>query len=256
MPAQILSEAILPVEEYDTFIFDLYGTLVDIHTDEDFDAWGQLAMFYGFYGAHYTPWELRDSYRMLIDEHESLLKHDLDLMKKDDTHESSPEIEITKIFSQLFENKNVKADPALVLHASQLFRIATIEHLNLYPGTKKMLFTLRALGKKVYLLSNAQRVFTEYEMRYLDIEHFFDRIYISSDHETKKPDPRFFMTLLQECKIDTSRALFVGNDGIADIKGSKMVGLQTFYVQSNISPKEPIPEDTDYAVPNFTEWKC
>ena len=33
---------------YDNYIFDLYGTLVDIHTDEsDTAIWEKLAMFYG-----------------------------------------------------------------------------------------------------------------------------------------------------------------------------------------------------------------
>ena len=35
---------------YDNYIFDLYGTLVDIHTDEsDTAIWEKLAMFYGYY---------------------------------------------------------------------------------------------------------------------------------------------------------------------------------------------------------------
>ena len=39
---------------YDNYIFDLYGTLVDIHTDEsDTAIWEKLAMFYGYYGALY-----------------------------------------------------------------------------------------------------------------------------------------------------------------------------------------------------------
>ena len=35
-------------------IFDLYGTLVDIHTEEDDTVWEKTAFYFGFYGAHYT----------------------------------------------------------------------------------------------------------------------------------------------------------------------------------------------------------
>ena len=35
-------------------IFDLYGTLVDIHTDENDTVWEKTAVYFGFYGAHYT----------------------------------------------------------------------------------------------------------------------------------------------------------------------------------------------------------
>ena len=41
---------------YSTYIFDLYGTLVDIHTDESKKIlWEKLALFYGFYGASILP---------------------------------------------------------------------------------------------------------------------------------------------------------------------------------------------------------
>ena len=39
-------------------IFDLYGTLVDIHTDENETVWEKTALYFGFYGAAYTGSEL------------------------------------------------------------------------------------------------------------------------------------------------------------------------------------------------------
>ena len=44
-------------------IFDLYGTLVDIHTEEDAKVWEKTALYFGFYGAHYTPEELKTAFR-------------------------------------------------------------------------------------------------------------------------------------------------------------------------------------------------
>ena len=44
---EYLQEAVLPVQ-YDNYVFDLYGTLVDIHTEEDFPKlWEKLALFFG-----------------------------------------------------------------------------------------------------------------------------------------------------------------------------------------------------------------
>ena len=40
--------------KYDNYLFDLYGTLVDIHTDEQHsEVWERLAVFYGYYGGGY-----------------------------------------------------------------------------------------------------------------------------------------------------------------------------------------------------------
>ena len=47
----LLEEAVLP-QQYSNYVFDLYGTLVDIHTEENDPAlWQKLALFYGYYDA-------------------------------------------------------------------------------------------------------------------------------------------------------------------------------------------------------------
>lgn len=120
----------------------------------------------------------------------------------------------------------------------------------MYEGTEEMLKALKENGKKLYLLSNAQRIFTEYEMRALDIFKYFDAIYISSDYEFKKPDVRFFKKLLQDQNVDLSSAIMIGNDGICDVRGAGEAGLHTLYIHSNISPQEPMPE-ADYVLENM-----
>ena len=54
---------------YENYIFDLYGTLVDIHTEEDRpEAWAALARFYSYYGADYAPRELQQAFRRMTAE--------------------------------------------------------------------------------------------------------------------------------------------------------------------------------------------
>lgn len=108
-----------------------------------------------------------------------------------------------------------------------------------------MLETLKKHGKKMYLLSNAQKIFTEYEMRALDIANYFDGIFISSEHGVKKPDIRFFEKLLETYGICREQAIMIGNDGICDIEGAKEAGLAALYVHSNLSPEEDAP-NADY----------
>ena len=222
---------------YDTCIFDLYGTLVDIRTDEKKpELWERLALFYAFYGAEYTPDELHQGYDCLTAEM-SAGKAGI----RKDAHEAYPEIRIEDVFIALFRKKGIDADEVLSRHAGQFFRILSMEHLKLYNGTKEMLSALRDGGKKVYLLSNAQKIFTEYEMNALGITPYFDGIFISSEHECKKPDVRFFEKLIHTYGIERDRAVMVGNDGVCDIEGAKNAGLATLYVRTEISPKEELP---------------
>lgn len=248
-----LKKAVLPLD-YEVYAFDLYGTLVDIHTEEsDPKLWEKLALFYGYYDAHYEPEELQKAYGTLVTGKEHELKSKLEESARY-AHEASPEIEITEVFLELFEKKGVHADQTLAVHAGQFFRVLSTEYVKVYPNTKQMLSDLRAAGKKIYLLSNAQRIFTEYEMHVLDIAKYFDGILISSDYKTKKPDQRFFDALINQYHLNPKTTLFIGNDSKTDIAGAIGVGFDTFYVNSNISPKNDGAQNATYVVKKFTSW--
>jgi putative hydrolase of the HAD superfamily len=249
----VSGRAVLP-ENYEVYVFDLYGTLVDIHTEENAPGlWEKLALFYGYYDAVYEPEELKKAYLELVRGKEKALKQTLEA-DTNYAHEASPEIEITDVFSELYAKKGVNPDRALAVHTGQFFRVLSTEYVRTYPGTADMLCGLREKGKKVYLLSNAQRIFTEYEMHVLGIAKYFDGILISSDYRTKKPDRRFFDALVEQYRIDASHTLFIGNDSHTDIAGAKAVGFDTFYVHSNISPEGDAAPDATCSVEDFGSW--
>lgn len=222
---------------YQTCIFDLYGTLVDIRTDENKpQLWERLALFYAYYGAEYTAGELRHTYERLTEQLSSGKRG-----IRRDSHEAFPEIRIEDVFKELFRIREVPADEPLIRHAGQFFRILSTDRLRLYEGTEEMLKSLLKNEKKVYLLSNAQRIFTEYEMNALGLTPYFDGIFISSEHGCKKPDQEFFEKLIRTYQIDRSSAIMIGNDGVCDIRGGLQAGLSTLYVRTEISPKEELP---------------
>lgn len=230
-------------EQYDNYIFDLYGTLVDIHTEEKSRTlWKRLAYFYGYYNASYQPKELEKRYLELVSGKEA------------DTHEAYPEIDLSQVFRILYEEKGVSPEESLVLHTGQMFRILSTHYVRLYPGTERLLQELKKAGKKIYLLSNAQRIFTAYELNLLGIEKYFDDIFISSDYGVKKPEKAFFQKLIEKHTIDVKKSLFIGNDSKADIEGAKAMGLHTFYVYSNISPEEDMAKDATYSIVPFRCW--
>lgn len=228
---------------YPNCIFDLYGTLVDIHTDESSPLlWEKMALFYSAYGALYQPAELKEAYfrlvRQQVDESKTLRQNDF---------EGHPEIRLERIFAALFAEKELAADPDMAVHMGHLFRRHSMEYIRLYDGAEELLHTLRANGQRIYLLTNAQRIFTELELRDLKIESYFDGIWISSDYGCKKPDPKFFRLPLEEAGLEPQETIMIGNDGICDIQGAKAVGLSTLYIHSNISPQEPFPQ-ADYVL--------
>lgn len=208
--------------KYKNYIFDLYGTLVDIHTDEnDKKLWKALSKFYGKQGAPYTAKEIHADYIANV---EKLLT-------------ITEEIQVEDVFRELYSAKEVNADSALILETCRFFRDNSTEYIKLYPWSLPILNSLKESGNGIYLLSNAQRSFTEHELEILGIIDYFDDILISSDCKVKKPNPVFFETLMTRCKLNAKECLFVGNDEICDILGAKKAGMDTFYIHSNCSPE-------------------
>ena len=219
-------------------IFDLYGTLVDIRTDEESPAlWEEMARLYAVEGAVYAPEELKRRYFSTVAELERG-----SASPGGDAHEAHPEIALGAVFRRLFLEKGAAADGALVQRVGRRFREASTRFIRLYPGARELLTALRERGLGVWLLSNAQAMFTRPELEALGIDRLFDGVYLSSDYGIKKPDSRFFRALLEERRIDPAAAVMVGNDGECDIRGARELGLAAVYVRSEISPREPLPQ--------------
>lgn len=224
---------------YKNYIFDFYGTLADIHTDEEKrEVWEKMSLFYGYYGASYTPEELKKAY-MDLAECRAVSTYG---------YETYPEIRIEEVFQKLFAAKGVRTDDALVLHAGQFFRVLATEYIRLYKDVTLMLERLRMQGKKIYLLSNAQRIFTEYEMRMLDVDRYFDGIMISSDYGVKKPDRVFYELLLEKYHLTPEECIMIGNDTKTDIAGAAAAGMDTCYIHSNLSPAHDLPVKATYVL--------
>lgn len=214
--------------KYRDLIFDLYGTLVDIHTEEDEVTWERTAVYYGFYGAHYTGQELKEAFERHMNQRKA---------QAGESYECFPDLPCEITFAQLFLDKGITENTQeLGFHAAQMFRLLSMEYIKLYDGVTDALSALREKGYRLWLLSNAQRVFTAYELRHFGLDSQFDGIYISSDYGCRKPDVRFFHTLLNERKLDISQCLMIGNDRNTDIAGARAVGMDTLYMHTNITP--------------------
>lgn len=67
---------------YNNYIFDLYGTLIDINTDEwNDDLWKKIAILYAYKGAHYTYDELNEEYDRLVQAEKRLFSKSLPTQK-------------------------------------------------------------------------------------------------------------------------------------------------------------------------------
>ena len=218
---------------YTDLIFDLYGTLVDIHTEESDEVWDKTALYFRYHGVDYTGQELKTDYESVIRARESVSGQE---------YEMYPDIPFDAVLADLFRAKGFaeRADE-LGLNAAHVFRIASTEYLRLYDGVLDALALLRQHGFRLWLLSNAQRAFTAYELRALGLDSQFHGIYLSSDYTCRKPDARFFRALLKDRNLAPSSCMMIGNDRSTDIAGAKACGLATLYMHTNLTPSDQLP---------------
>ena len=220
---------------YTDLIFDLYGTLVDIHTEETEQVWEKTALYFGYYGAHYTTQELKNAFDLEIASRKA---------QAGQSYECFPDIPFQDVMADLFRRKGVTTD-GLGMQAAQLFRICSTEYIRLYPQVLEALARLRQRGYRLWLLSNAQEAFTRYELRHLGLLDAFDGIYISSCFGCRKPDLRFFQALITEQNLVPENCLMIGNDRETDIAGARAAGLDTLYLHTNLTPADQRPADPE-----------
>lgn len=215
---------------YRNYIFDLYGTLVDINTNEwKASLWKNMAVIYSMHGADYTPSTLKKAYY-------ACLKEQIALIPKE-KYTTNPEPQIEYVFQKMFTEKGIDCTLELAKEIGLVFRAISLKYIKLYDGVHELFDAIRQSGGKAYLLSNAQRIFTEPEIRMLGIYDEFEDVVISSDIGCAKPDIKFYRYILEKHHLNPKESIMIGNDYITDIRGAYQAGIDSLYLHTNISPE-------------------
>ncbi len=243
------------LREYDNYIFDLYGTLIDISTDEHSKKmWKIMRDFYNAYGCVWKSKRLCDAFFLYDSGERQKLRVQ--------TGVERPEIKLERVFARLlFEGcphyacsmsiggirvddlrKRYETDiegvisevsqSDWVVAAANLFRVSSRDYIHPYEDTIETLKALRQRGKKVYLLSNAAKIFTMPEIEATGLAECFDKMYISSDYGIMKPEKEFLQILLDEEALDPSQTVMVGNEISSDVAVAIRCGVHGIYLNT------------------------
>ncbi len=195
-------------------VFDLYGTLIDIRTDEGRkEVWEKLSLYLRYFGATTSAAGLRSDYER---EKERYLQ---------ESHERYPEVDLQTVFTRILKREGL-GSPLLALSFGKLYRLLTIERLQPFPDTVPV---LREAERSAYLLavvSNAQRLFCSDEIRLLGLERFFPHVVLSTDYGFLKPDPRLFSIALTLLGVAPGEAVYIGDSPENDVSGPKQAGMR------------------------------
>lgn len=208
------------------YIFDLYGTLIDIHTDEyQICMYETLCRYLEERNLFFRPEELRDRYFQSVKEEESSLP-------------LYGEIDLIPVFE--------KIAPGYAPEFAQLFRECSMKHLRLYPDTIPVLSALKEAGMHIYLLSNAQTCFTLKELHDTGLYPYFEDIFISSEYGYKKPSPHFMKALLDMHHLNVSECVMIGNDFSADMQTACDFNMKSVFLNTDDYTEKQIEEKIRY----------
>lgn len=225
-------------------LFDLYGTLIDVETDEGMEElYRAIAHYFTYVGnQNMRRWDLRDLYYEVMKKQRAL------------SGELYAEIDVIGIWKEVMQRKGIQHpdEENIAIFLAQLYRGISRKRLQLYNDVTRVLGELKKrfpLG----LVSDAQSCFSIAEMKVLGIHDFFNTLVISGDYGYRKPDPRLFLQALDTLGLRPEEAIYVGNDMFRDMFGARQLGIKTIFFQSNQGEQSYKNVSPDYIVRQFSE---
>ena len=230
-------------------IFDINGTLSDIHTNEwHDDVYRVISNLLSYQGILLDPNVVKALYFQILKE------------QRITYGERHPEFDAIGIFREIITQhatdftrslppEKLEQLPRLL---AETHRAASRFQLQPYPGVED---TIRQLHAKYHLaiISDGQIAYAIPELNAVGLSGYFDPIIISEYFGYRKPDKRLFTAALTAMKMQPSEVLFVGNDMYRDVYGAQKLGMKTVFFKSNQGVQEKEGVNPDYIIYNFPE---
>jgi putative hydrolase of the HAD superfamily len=198
--------------------FDLYGTMIDIRTDEqDPSVYAALSRYFQYHAVKIGAEELKEAYFGEVEQQ----------FRK--SRETYPEVDVCKIFSIIMNKYGRGWYPkSVIVDSVMLFRSLTIRQFGLFPFLPEI-FTEVEAQYKIAIVSDAQWVFAEPEMEMLGLERFFQQRILSSHYGYKKPDVRLFQEAMKKLRVKPDESFYIGDNLRKDLVGAKRAGMRFIY---------------------------
>ena len=201
-------------------LFDCYKTLIDIVTDEDDQkTYESVSNWLIYQGVRITPDRLKREYKGSC------------LLGTQVAGQAYPEVRVEKIFQGICKQHSLWDidETTLGEETARAFRSASLRRLQVFPQSVRLLEELKTypLG----IVSNGQRVFSEIELRYLDLFDHFQSVIFSSDLGFKKPDPRIFLAGARALGLNEKEVLYIGDNFENDIIPSVKLGMKSMHIE-------------------------
>ncbi|RUR76748.1 HAD family hydrolase [Chlorogloeopsis fritschii PCC 9212] len=122
-----------------------------------------------------------------------------------------------------------------------LEQVFTKHEIGIIPNTYAAAISQLRKTHKLGVVSNiwCKSEFCLQEFHRVGIRDLFETIIFSSDYGIIKPSPLIFQKAIENIGVNKSKIVFIGDNLLFDIAGSKAVGLSAIWINSNNQPLSP-----------------
>ncbi len=205
--------------------FDLDGTLLPMNEDEFLKAYLTSLSKYAYTNHGIDPKTLQET-----------IWQGVKLMYQNDGNKTNEEV-LWDNFHQRFNNFNIKEIATSFNHYYETDFKSTINACSANPYLLPWIDKLKEEGKKLYLLTNPlfPEVAVIERMAFVGLkEEMFEHITTYENSHYTKPNPKYYLEVINRFNLKTNDILMVGNNVDEDIIPTKNMGLDTILITDHI----------------------
>jgi len=132
-------------------------------------------------------------------------------------------------FDYLLRRLDVPYDPKLVAAGVISYHNTKFAYLRTVRGVRRLLLRLQKDGYRLGIITDGDPIKQWEKILRLEIDAYFDGVFISDSLGVKKPHPKIFRKAVKKMGVEPERAVMVGDRLYSDIYGAKRVGMRTIW---------------------------
>ncbi|ASJ13926.1 TIGR02253 family HAD-type hydrolase [Thermococcus radiotolerans] len=130
-------------------------------------------------------------------------------------------------FDYLLRRLDLPSNPKWIAAGVIAYHNTKFAYLKSVRGARRLLLELKKSGYKLGIITDGDPIKQWEKIIRLELDDYFDGVFISDYLGVKKPHPKIFEKALRKMGVEPGEALMVGDRLYSDIYGAKQVGMKT-----------------------------
>jgi len=163
---------------------------------------------------------------------------------------------LTGRFYEFFEKYGIRTDTVEAFNEEYQVRLG--DTICYFPGVKELILRIRDKGLVQFAVTNGTKVAQDRKLSASGLDKIFDRIFISEDVGSEKPNKEFFDPVYKKAEemlpgIKLSEIVIIGDSPTSDIKLGKNAGIKTCWFRHEGASDNGV--NPDMVITDFSKVK-